>query len=121
MISIEHKKVAGTQDALIATVFGEFTLADYQTFEQAVLDSLEKTHIALNLILDLRNMVRFTVDVAWEEIQFSRAHPRDFAKIAVVTDSVFISWSAWLSRLFVEADFQVFDQLEAAEAWIGIG
>lgn len=117
MITIETK-VTRAGNVLVAAVFGEFTLADYGDFEAAILAALHATGARVDLILDLRDMTGFTVDVAWEEIRFSRSHPRDFGKIAVITTSLWVSWSAWISRLFVDAAFHVFDDYEQAEAWI---
>jgi len=112
MISISLK------DNLVnVAVLGEFTIADYKEFEEAVLFGL-KFQGTVNVLIDLRDMLGFTVDVAWEEIKFSRQHARDFGKIAVVTDDQWITWSAWLSRAFVEADIQVFADYDAAQGWI---
>lgn len=120
MITIEYEQ---STDAalLIAAVFGEFTIADYEEFEAEVLRALESTHTRVDLLLDLRDMTSFTVDVAWEELKFARRHPRDFRRIAVVTTSMWISWSAWISRLFVDAAFHVFDNFDAARGWVGSG
>ena len=91
MINTDHS------DCLISiTVFGEFTLADFKEFED----------------LD------FTLDVAWEEIQFSRQHSGDFQRIAVLSDSQWITWSAWLSQAFVDADLRVFDDEGEAHLWL---
>lgn len=117
MITIEGQTIPSGH-LLIAAVFGEFELTDYRDFERAVVNALERSGERVDLILDLRDMTGFTVDVAWEEIRFSRSHPRDFRKIAVVTESVWIGWSAWISRLFVEAAFQVFEDFDTAAAWI---
>ncbi len=113
MINIEH------QPQLVnVTVFGEFTLADYQEFEAAVLDRIQKGG-KVHVVFDLRTMLGFTMDVAWEEIKFSRAHAHDFGRIAVITGDEWISWSAWLSGLFVDAEFAVFKEPEPAYDWIG--
>ena len=112
MISISLK------DNLVnVSVFGEFAIADYKEFEEAVLFGL-KFQGTVNVLIDLRDMLGFTVDVAWEEIKFSRQHAQDFGKIAVVTDDQWITWSAWLSRAFVDANVQVFADYEAAQAWV---
>lgn len=116
MITIEHAQSADG-GLLIAAVFGEFTLADYEEFEADVLKALESAQARVDLLLDLRDMTGFTVDLAWEEIRFARQHPRDFRRIAVVTTSMWISWSAWVSRLFVDAAFHVFDNFDEARAW----
>jgi hypothetical protein len=72
----------------------------------------------VNLLFDLRQMADFTLDMAWEEIKFSRAHSHDFGKIAVLTDSQWVTWSAWLSQTFVDADLQVFGDEQEARDWL---
>ena len=64
-------------------------------------------------------MISYTIDVAWEEIKFfSHEHNHDFSKIAVVTDDQWITWQAWLSRIFVDADIRVFTNYSEARAWV---
>jgi hypothetical protein len=98
-------------------VFGEFTLADFKEFEELVLVEI-KFSGPVNLLVDLRDMADFTLDVAWEEIRFSRQHAGDFKRIAVITDSQWVAWSAWLEQLFVNADLIVFDDEAAARSWL---
>ena len=99
------------------TVLGEFVLADYKEFEDMVRSTLVPGG-KVNLLIDLRQMAGFTVDVAWEDIKYTRSHPNDFDKIAVVTDSQWVIWSAWLSQMFINADLQVFDDREEARGWL---
>ena len=113
MISIEQ-----TENLVNIAVMGEFTIADFKAFEEQSLYKL-KTPGTVNLLFDLRAMINYTIDVAWEEIKFfSREHNHDFNKIAVVTDDQWITWQAWLSRIFVDADIQVFTGYEEAKAWV---
>jgi len=98
-------------------VFGEFTLADFKEFEELVLDEI-KFSGPLNLLVDLRDMADFTLDVAWEEIRFSKQHAGDFKRIAVITDSQWVAWSAWLEQLFVNADVTVFGDEAEARLWL---
>lgn len=98
-------------------VFGEFTLADYKEFEQLV-NYKVKFEGAVDLYFDLRQMADFTLDVAWEELVFSRTHANDFNRIAVVTDSQWVSWSAWLSQIFVRAEMQIFSDDLEAKSWL---
>ena len=110
--------VTDHQDGLVTvTVYGEFTLADYREFEELV-NFKVKFEGPVNLLFDLRQMADFTLDMAWEEIKFSRAHSHDFGKIAVLTDSQWVTWSAWLSQIFVDADLQVFDDEQEARSWL---
>jgi hypothetical protein len=99
-------------------VMGEFTLADFKQFETHALTKLQNGD-KTNLIFDLRGMIDYTTDVAWEEIKFfSRQHNHDFNKIAVVTDDQWLTWQAWLSRLFVDADIRVFGEYGEAQGWV---
>ncbi|MFA6902243.1 MAG: STAS/SEC14 domain-containing protein [Gallionellaceae bacterium] len=113
MITIEQ-----TSTLLNVAVMGEFTLADFKQFEEHALQKLN-TPAPVNLLFDLRAMINYSVDVAWEEIVFfGREHPHDFAKIAVVTDDQWITWQAWLSRLFVDADIRAFSDYKEAKFWV---
>ena len=98
-------------------VYAEFTLADFKEFEDMVNYKL-KSDGPFDLYFDLREMADFTLDVAWEDIVFSRTHANNFKRIAVVTDSQWVSWSAWLSQIFVRADMQVFDDEVEAHSWL---
>ena len=112
MIAIDHSGKLVT-----VTVLGEFVLADYKEFEGMVGSTLVPGG-KVNLMIDLRQMAGFTVDVAWEDIKYTRSHPNDFDKIAVVTNSQWVIWSAWLSQMFINADLQVFDDDREARGWL---
>jgi hypothetical protein len=99
------------------TVMGQFTLDDYKEFEEAVLYGI-KFQGVVNLLIDLRDMLSFSLDVAWEEIRFSRQHANDFNRVAILTSNEWIAWSTWVNRLFVNADIQLFDDLSEAEVWV---
>ena len=112
MITIEQ-----TGTLINIAVLGEFTLADFKQFEGQALYAL-KSSGEVNLLFDLRDMISYTVDVAWEELKFfSREHQHDFSKIAVVTDDQWLTWQAWLSRLFVDADIRAFAYYDEAKDW----
>ena len=112
MIAIDHSGKLVT-----VTVLGGFVLADYREFEDMVRSTLVPGG-KVSLLIDLRQMAGFTVDVAWEDIKYTRSHPDDFDKIAVVTHSQWMIWSAWLSQMFVNADLRVFDDDADACAWL---
>lgn len=115
MINTEH-----TDKMVAVAVFGEFTLADYKEFEEVV-NFKVRFEGPVDLYFDLSQMADLTIDVAWEEIKFSRAHPDDFKRVAVVTDSQWVTWSAWLSQTFVSADVEVFDNADEANSWLDSG
>lgn len=107
-----------TRNNLIsASVMGEFTLSDYRDFEQHIEYGIEFEG-GVNLLLDLRDMVRYTLDVVWEEVRFAREHRYDFRKIAVVTNDEWMIWISWLNRLFVDAELHVFDDPGMAMEWL---
>jgi len=118
MITIEH-----TGTLLNIAVLGEFTIADFKQFEEQALKKLQQKSIStepVNLLFDLRAMISHSVDVTWEEIVFfGREHPHDFTKIAVVTSDQWLTWQAWLSRLFVDADIRAFSDYKEAKLWVG--
>ena len=111
MITIERQGTFVT-----VAVLGEFTLADFKEFEALAITAASAGPV--QLLMDLREMAGVTVDVAWEEVKFSRAHGADFARIAIVTDSEWVTWSAWLQRLFVNAELSVEHDIEDARAWL---
>jgi hypothetical protein len=113
MITIQQ-----TDKLLNVAVMGEFTIADFKQFEENALYKL-KSPGEIDLLFDLRGMLDYTADVAWEEIKFfSREHNHDFSKIAVVTSDQWLTWQAWLSRLFVDADIRAFGDYNDAQAWV---
>ena len=112
MIVIQHQP-----ERVQVNVYGVFALADYKEFEEMVSFKL-KFEGALDLLFDLREMADFTLDVAWEDIVFARSHANDFRRIAVLTQSQWVAWSAWLQKIFVRADLRVFDDEAEARAWL---
>lgn len=113
MITIEQ-----TGKLINIAALGEFTIADFKQFEELALQKL-KAPAAVDLLFDLRAMINYSIDVAWEEIVFfGREHPHDFGKIAVVTSDQWLTWQAWLSRLFVDADIRAFSDYKEAHFWI---
>lgn len=111
MITIQKK-----DNLVIVAVIGEFTLADYNEFEQQV---LYQSHFdgKANLLFDWRDMLDYTVDVAWEEVKFMRDHGSEFNRVAVVTDDEWQTWGAWVFNLFIHASVTVFHDYEEAEIW----
>ena len=51
-----------------------------------------------------------------EIVQRAKAQP--VKRVAVVTTSQWVTWSAWLSQTFVNADVEVFDNTDDAKAWL---
>lgn len=109
-----------TDNLISVAVFGEFTLADYKEFEEQVL--YKSRHDGkVNVLFDWRDMVDYTVDVAWEDIKFIREHGSEFNRVAIITENQWQAWGAWVSNLFVNADIRVFNNYADAKAWAEAG
>jgi hypothetical protein len=115
MISLDSKN-----NQIAVSVMGQFTLDDYREFEQAVGYGIQFQG-KVDLLFDLRDMLSYSLDVAWEELKFSREHKNDFGRIAVLTDDQWMAWSMWLNRAFMSAEIRLFDNLEMAQAWLAGG
>ena len=115
MIVIQHQ-----ENRVSVNVYGEFTLSDFKEFEEMVNNKV-RFEGPVDLLINLREMIDFTIDVAWEDIVFVREHPDDFRRIAVVTQSQWVAWSAWLSQIFVSAEMKVFDEDGEALEWLNAG
>lgn len=115
MISLD---IQGNRVAV--SVMGQFTLDDYREFEQAVGYGIQFQG-EVNVLFDLRDMLSYSLDVAWEELMFSREHKHDFGRIAVLTGDQWVAWSMWINRLFMSADIRLFDDLSLAQAWVAGG
>ena len=115
MIVIQHQP-----QRVEVTVYAEFTLADFREFEHMV-NYKVKFEGPVDLLFDLREMIDFTLDVAWEDIVFSRAHADDFTRVAVLTDSQWVAWSTWLSKFVISAELRVFGEEDEARAWLDEG
>lgn len=101
------------------SVLGQFTADDYREFEDAVNYGI-KFQGTVNLLFDLRDMLSYSLDVAWEELVFTREHKHDFGRIAVLTGDQWIAWSLWVNRMFSSAEIQLFDDFELAQAWVSV-
>jgi hypothetical protein len=112
MIAIEEDK-----DTLKISIYAELTLADYRQLEQAVTKGLQSAP-KVKMLIDVRGMTGFTLDVAWEEIKFSRAHAHDFRRIAVVTPAQWGDWLSWVAAAFTDAEVMLFDDPAAADVWL---
>lgn len=112
MITIDNKP-----SHFNVAVLGQFTVADFREFEEHVLYSARFLGGAC-LSLDLRKMTGYTIDMVWEEIRFVRQHPQHFTRIAVITEDQWVGWLAWLFRLYMEAEVQLFSDMPDAEAWL---
>ncbi|HEX7043628.1 MAG TPA: STAS/SEC14 domain-containing protein [Burkholderiales bacterium] len=112
MIAIEE---AGS--TVEVSIYGEFTLADYRRLEHALARE-RGAHPRVGILVDLRAMTGYTLDVAWEEVKFTRAHAHDFRRIAVVTRRQWGTWLSWIAAAFTDAELMLFEDPAAAQRWL---
>jgi hypothetical protein len=112
MISVEHE-----DGVTVTAVFGKLELADYRRFEQEVIRQIAQQG-RVKLLIDLRDMLGFTVDVALEDVRFAREHARDVGRIAILSERDAVAWTTLLAQLFVETELRVFDDEAQARAWL---
>ena len=112
MITIEH------DDGLtMVAIFGEFQLADYKQFEDEVSRQI-KQQGKMNLLIDLRSMLGYTVDVALEDIKFAREHAHVVGRIAMISEQDWVAWIALVTKIFMDAELRVFDNEADARLWL---
>jgi hypothetical protein len=112
MISIQEEG-----PLLVVGVFGQFELKDYQRLEQGLAEQLAQ-HGKASVLLDLRDMLKMTVDVALEDIKFTRAHASDPGKVALLSEREGVQWLALLLQPFMNAELRVFDDETTARDWL---
>jgi hypothetical protein len=112
MITIEHD-----ESLIVVSIFGEFRIDDYKQFESEVAQQL-KLQGKMNLLIDLRGMLGYTVDVALEEIKFTREHAHDVGRVAMVSEQDWVAWVALATRIFMDAELRVFDNEADARLWL---
>jgi hypothetical protein len=110
-------QLAISQNRIEAVVIGAFVLDDYRQFEDAV-RYRRKFEGRVDVLFDLRDMLSYSLDVAWEELRYSRAHGEDFGRIAVLASDEWVKWSVWINRAFMDAEIVLFDDDTEARAWL---
>ena len=112
MISIRQQSYG-----LNVALFNEFTIEDFKLLEQSVLELLQEQDKP-DLLLDFSLMKDFTIDMAWEQIRFTREHVDDFGLIAIVVNDWWIELGARLANLLALQHAKYFKTPEEAQKWL---
>lgn len=112
MITIQHEG-----RLTVIGIFARLELADFRKIEDEIQRQLDAVG-QVDLLVDLRGMAGYTLDVAIEDIRFVREHARDIGRIAILSEKDSVVWAALLARLFVRAEIQVFDSEGGARDWL---
>ncbi len=113
MITIQHEG-----NLTIIGIFARLEIADFKRIEDEIESQLKRLG-KIDLLVDLRGMLGYTLDVALEDLRFSRAHARDVGRVAILSEDDSMMWTALLSELFVLAEIRVFDDEGVAREWLG--
>lgn len=100
-----------------AAVFGELTLADFQSIEATITRQLQVV-AEMRVLLDLRGMQGLTLDAAIEDFRFARQHAHIGGRIAVITEYDLDSLAAWLEQALLAAEIRLFDDELLARTWL---
>lgn len=112
MITVQHEG-----PLTIVGVFGTFEIEDFMRIEAEIGQQLHNLG-RIDLMVDLGGMMNTTLDVALEDIKFTREHARDVGRVAILSERDSVIWAALLSRLFVQAEVRVFDSEASAREWL---
>ena len=113
MITIQHEG-----SLTVVGVFGRLEIADFTRLEEEIESQLRLVG-RIDLLVDLRGMLGYTLDVAFEDVRFTREHAHDVGRIAILSENNTVVWTALLSELFIRAEIRVFDDETAAREWLG--
>ncbi len=113
MITIQHENTL-----TVVGIFATFEVEDFRRIETEIEQQL-RAHGQIDLLVDLRGMLGYTLDTALEDIRFTREHARDVGRVAILSEDNSVVWTALLSRLFVKAEIRVFDTESGAREWLG--
>lgn len=109
-----------TNNRVELRAFGMLTLDDYKTFAE---HANYRIHFngPIDLLLDLRNMTDYSLDVLVAEMRYARKHTGDFRRIALLSEDQWVNWGMLMTRLLVGAELMIFSDETAALAWLQEG
>jgi len=113
MITIQHEG-----NLTVVGIFARLEIADFKRLEGEIESQLRLLG-KIDLLVDLRGMLSYTLDVAFEDLRFTREHARDVGRVAILSENDTVVWAALLSELFVRAQIRIFDDETLAREWLG--
>lgn len=116
------KVLSGFADNVLAVEgYGEVTAADYKTLLVPIALAKMKTHKTLRLFFHLGpDFKGFSVGAIWEDTKLGICHWRDWGRIAVVTDAVWVKDAVRLFAPLFHHPIHTYgnDDLKKAKSWI---
>lgn len=112
MITIQHEG-----KLTVVGIFARLEIADFTRLENEIEGQL-KLLGKLDLLVDLRSMLGYTLDVALEDLRFTGTHADAVGRVAILSEDDAVIWTALLSELFVRAQVRIFDDETMARDWL---
>jgi len=109
------------RDVVAVRAVGIITAEDYRETLLPLVEEKLSEHDTLKLLFVMGDdYATFTGDAAWEDTKFDLKHLRDFSRIAVVTDVVWVTRTMKIFAPVMPYTLQVFPMadLEEAKSWI---
>jgi hypothetical protein len=106
-------------DLLAIKVQGQLDKSDYARL-RPWLDQQLAAHASPSLLVVMEDFAGWHgIGALVEDLKLDAAHYRDLRRIAMVGDSRWQEWMAWLAKPFTAAEVRYFDRadLPAARAW----
>lgn len=116
------KLVSSLPDYVVGiSASGEVGAQDYETVLMPALDAALKKHKRIRVLYQLTpEFTGFTSGALWDDSKLGLAHWKAWEKIALVTDTAWVTHATQMFALFMPTTVKVFSNAELAEArkWI---
>ncbi|WP_341503221.1 STAS/SEC14 domain-containing protein [Gallaecimonas sp. GXIMD4217] len=104
---------------LFMKIHGEVNHQDFEPLLADIEKLIEEAeHPQLDVLVDMIDFAGFDARAAWDDIQFSRKHAKEFHKVAVVGTT---TWEKWLTKVgswFIDGESRYFESMDEARAWL---
>lgn len=102
---------------------GKITHDDYQKVLIPAAEEKIRRHDKIRMLFMLGDMDGFEFAALWDDTKFGLTHWKEFTRIAIVTDNVYIKSMTTLFAPFFPGEIRLYESLEKDDAilWIGEG
>ncbi|WP_265569646.1 STAS/SEC14 domain-containing protein [Sphingomicrobium nitratireducens] len=109
------------RDVVALRGVGIITAEDYEETLVPLVEEKLKEHDKLKMLLVLdEDYATFSGDAAWSDMKFGLSHVTDFTRVALVTDSTWLTRAAKLFAPMMPYAFKAFPvaELDKAKSWV---
>ncbi len=120
-MAIELKENTETR-LLEVTASGKLSKEDYQRFEPAVDELIERAS-KIKILFIMHDFHGWDLGAVWEDIKFATKHCRDIERVAMVGEKAWEKWMATICKPFTMSSIKYFgaSEEEAARQWLSAG